>query len=121
MFNESKILKAFQQQNNSKVSFSDPIEIITNKFNEYFINVGPQLAKRIPKHDSITFEKYLRLNGKYRDSMFTEVERITENEVMTEIDNLSLNKSAGYDEFNAKIIKTIKQKISKPLAHIFSI
>ena len=48
-------------------------------------------------------------------------EPVTEHEILTEIDNLSTNKSAGHDNISAKMIKTIKQEICKPLAHIFNL
>jgi hypothetical protein len=92
------------QQHNSDINFSDPI-VNANKFNEYFVNVGPNLAKGIRK-------------GNYRESMFAEP--VTEHEILTEIDNLNTNKSAGHDNISAKMIKTIKQEICK-LLHIFSI
>ena len=44
-------------------------------------------------------------------------EPITEYEIITEIDQPKSNKSAGHDEFNTKLIQTIKLEISKPLTH----
>ena len=43
------------REKNSNVNYSDPIEI-ANKFNEYFVNVGPNLAKGIQQNDTIPFE-----------------------------------------------------------------
>jgi hypothetical protein len=91
--------------------------VIANKFNEYFVNVGPNLAKGIRKNDKISFEKYLK--GNNRESMFAET--VTEYEILTEIDRLSSNKSAGHDNISAKMIKTINQEICKPLSHIFNL
>ena len=48
-------------------------------------------------------------------------EPITEHEIITEIDQLKSNKSAGHDEFNTKLIQTIKLEISKSLTHIFNL
>ena len=104
------------RENNSNVNYSDPIEI-ANKFNEYFVNVGPNLAKGIQQNDTIPFENYLK--GNYRESMFTEP--VTEYEILTEIDNLNVTKSAGHDNISAKMVKAIKQEICKPLAHIFNL
>ena len=112
---KEKLSHVFQQKN-SDINFSDPI-VIANKFNEYFVNVGPNLAKGIRKNDTVSFEKYLK--GNYRESMFAEP--VTELEILTEIDNLNTNKSAGHDNISAKMIKTIKQEICKPLAHIFNL
>ena len=54
-----------------------------------------------------------------KESMFAEP--ITEYEIITKIDQLKSNKSAGHDEFNTKLIQTIKQEICKPLTHIFNL
>ena len=51
---------------NSKNSVTNP-QKIADKFNEYFANIGPQLEKKIPKHDNFTYERYL--NGNYTDSI----------------------------------------------------
>ena len=104
------------REKNSNVNYSDPIEI-ANKFNEYFVNVGPNLAKGIQQNDTIPFENYLK--GNYRESMFTEP--VTEYEILTEIDNLNVTKSADHDNISAKMVKAIKQEICKPLAHIFNL
>ena len=73
--------------------------------------------KKIPKDDTTTFKKYLK--GNYQESMFAEP--IAEHEIITEIDQLKPNKGAGHDEFNTKLIQTIKLEISKPLTHIFNL
>ena len=75
------------------------------------------LAKGIQKNETIPFENYLK--GNYRESMFTEP--VTEYEILTEIDNLNVTKSAGHDNISAKMVKAIKQEIFKPLAHIFGL
>ena len=62
--------------------------MIANKFNEYFVNVGPNLTKSIKKNDTIKFENYLK--GNYPESVFAEP--ITEYEIITEIEKLNTNK-----------------------------
>jgi hypothetical protein len=46
-------------QKNSNRNITDPIDI-ANKFNEYFVKIGPQLAKKITKNNNISHERYLR-------------------------------------------------------------
>ena len=58
---------------------SDPSKI-ANKFNEYFINIGPGLAKTLPECER-TFDYYLTSN--YKNSFF--LNPITKYEVETEI------------------------------------
>ena len=94
----------------------DPVEI-ANKFNDYFINIGPNLAKKIKSDNNDTFEKYLY--GSYQSSLFLNV--ITEIELETELENMKRNTSSGFDDVNTKIIKTITKEISKPLTHIFNL
>ena len=81
------------------------------------MNIGPKLAKNITNNPEKTFDKYLTNN--YKDSMF--LDPITENEVETEIANMSINKSPGHDDICSRIIKTTGKEISKPLTHIFNL
>ena len=50
---KEKLSHVFQQKN-TDINFSDPVHVITDKFNEYFVNVGPTLAKGIRKNDTIS-------------------------------------------------------------------
>ena len=95
---------------NSNDTINDP-KTIANKFNEYFINIGPNLAKNIKNNSDTNFEKYLI--GNYQNSMF--LAPITENELENEI------KSPGYDNISNKILKLTAKEISKPLTHIFNL
>jgi hypothetical protein len=45
------------------------------------------------------------VSGNYVENVF--IEPVTEHELLTEINNLNENKSAGHDEISAKMIKTI--------------
>ena len=86
------------REKNKDVSFSDPV-VIANRFNEYFVSVGTNLAKKNPKDDTTTFKKYLK--GNYKVSMFAEP--MTEHEIITKIDQLKSNKGEGHDEFQYQI------------------
>jgi N-acetylneuraminic acid mutarotase len=79
---------------------TDPFTI-ANKFNEYFVNVGPRNSQQNTKR---TINEYLSHN--YKDSFF--LEPITKYEIETEIKTL-----------NSK--KKIANEISEPLAHIFNL
>ena len=84
----SKLPDTFLQKNSNN-NVSNPLEI-ANKFNEYFVKIGPQLAKKI-------------------------IGPVTEYELQIEIHNLSETKSAGHDDISAKMIKIISEEIIKPL------
>ena len=58
---KEKLSHIFQQKN-SDINFSDPVHVIANKFNEYFVNVGPNLAKGIRKNDTISLNIF-KING----------------------------------------------------------
>ena len=66
---------------------SDPYTI-ANKFNYYFVNVGPGIARNIP-NSKRTFNEYLP--NSYKNSFF--LEAITKYEVETEIKNSNSKKS----------------------------
>ena len=53
--NNTKIFKNFIQANSSN-NLDDPKEI-ANKFNEYFVKVGPNLANTIKQVDNSSFDK----------------------------------------------------------------
>ena len=87
---------------------------IANKFNEYFTNIGPNLARNIKNSSETNFKKYL--TGNYKNSMF-----LAELELETVLKNMDANKSPGYDNFSNKIIKLSATEIAKPLTHIFNL
>ena len=71
--------------NDSAERINDP-QTIADKFNEYFVNVGPNIAKKIPKSNR-TYDQYL--TGMYENSFF--LEPITKYELQNEINNLNPN------------------------------
>ena len=97
----------------------DKIEIndaksIAEKFNEFYVNVGPNLAKKIPQSD-LNFESYLpkmntTLNEKY----------LTENELDGAFKFLKKNKVPGPDGLDVNIIISVYEIIKKPLLKIFN-
>ena len=94
---------------------SDPYTI-ANKFNDYFVNVGPGIARNIPNSKRI-FNEYLP--NSYKNSFF--LEAITKYEVETEIKNSNSKKSSGYDGISLQVIKNISNEISESLSHIFNL
>ena len=93
---------------------TDPTEI-SNKLNEYFVDVGPKLASKIPDSDAnlSTFLGERSLNSIFLDP-------VTEKEVEFEISQLNGNKSCGHDEILPKLVKKISKYIIKPLTFIFN-
>ena len=87
---------------------------IANGFNNFFVNIGPSLAKRIPKCNDILFTHYLP--DKIDDTMF--LQRVTEEEILQLVVNAKSKKSKDHDQFDMCLVKKIIPHIVKPLAHI---
>ena len=104
--------KSFLNDNNDEVS--DP-KLIANHFNDFFINVGPNLAKKF-KQETDDFCKFLK--GSYNDSMF--LYNTNREEIIKEIDKMACKSSCGVDEISSKVVKYVAQYISVPLCHIFN-
>ena len=77
------------------------------------VNVGPDIAKKLPKSDGTYNNQYL--TGNYKNSFF--LEHITKYELEVEIKNLSSKKSLGYDSLSVKVIQSVTNVISEPLTY----
>lgn len=90
---------------------------IANKMNEYFVNIGPDLAKKIPKADG-HYRDYLQTEKRPSKSLFF---RPTDcNEIINIVNNLKTNKSPGFDGITAKTLKPVINLIAPPLSEIFN-
>ena len=80
--------------------------MISNKFNEFFVNIRPNLAKKILGIDPLN-----SLGGPERESPVT----------CSEIHNISVNLkngAPGFDEINTSILKLISEHIVDPLVYL---
>ena len=91
-------------------------ELIANKFNNYFINIGPDLARKIPAIQNASFEDYLTPTNEL-NFQFNSVD---ESLVSTIIDKMKTKTSYGVDNMSNKILKSIKNEIIKPLTLIIN-
>lgn len=89
---------------------------IVNPFNEYFVNVGANLAKKITA-TNLSFISYLK--GHYMDSMFSTP--VCEREIKKELENLDPSKSCGHDNIMPKVVKQLAIELSEPLSHIINL
>ena len=85
---------------------------ISNKFNNFFVNVGSSLASGIPPStkNATDFIKHDSVSKFYLTS-------VTEDEISKIIVNLK-NCSPGWDEIKPNIVKHINHCIKMPLAYI---
>ena len=86
--------------------------LIANKFNDFFINIGPELAKNIPPSNKSPSEYITNVS----EATFT-INAVTDTEVANIIGNFNDN-AAGWDDLGPKIIKGIKYYVKLPLTHI---
>ena len=88
---------------------------IVETFNNYFVNIGPNLAASIPER-KMTFQNYI-----HYDCPCLSTINLTEREQENAFASLKTNKSSGYDDISADVVKRVSDKIFVILRHIFSI
>jgi hypothetical protein len=98
---------------NNKI-LTDPNEI-ANKFNSFFANVGPELAKKIPP-TNINFAKYLKQST--TNSIF--MEPTDDTEIKQIISCLKNSHSKGHDGLSTILIKSCSEELARPLSIIFN-
>ena len=94
---------------------SDKVDI-ANNFNKFFTDVGPRFARDIVTSNENSFKDYL--NERYLFSF--DFNLVTEEQVIKVIDNLKPKTSRGKDNLSNKLLKQIKNEISKSLTLIIN-
>ena len=89
---------------------------VANHVNDFFVNVGPELEKNIPKVNHITANRYL----KNRNQINFAITHISNEEVMELIQSLP-NKGTGPASIPLRMIKDVVDIIVIPLCHIINI
>lgn len=84
---------------------------IVNRFNDYFANVGYDLARKINVDTSSTFKSYLK--GNFMDSMM--LSPVCETKIQKELENLDASKSCGHDNVMPKVVKNLAAELAVPL------
>ena len=87
-------------------------ELIINKFNHSFINIGPTLAKSIPHVNKSPFSY---LGSRLTESIY--LAPVSENEIGQLIKSLK-DTAAGFGDLNAMCLTISSQCLVKPLTHI---
>ena len=90
-------------------------EDIAEGFNEYFSNIGPDLASKIDYSNS-NFETYVKI----AQSEFADFQPVTVSHVSHLLHGLANNKATGIDKISSKIIKLAAPVISDSLTLIFN-
>ena len=108
-----------QNQTIDKIAINQSIStdkyIIVNTFNDYFVNVGPTLASKVPPvpGDVTDYIKKSCSNSKFLDSTDA-------NKVCHVINTLKLSNSKGINGISSVIVKSVVVNIAIPLISIFN-
>ena len=89
---------------------------IVNEFNDFFVNMGSDLAKKIPVVDNISVDSFLKMNNS--NSLF--LTPITEEEILNVVLNMSNKTSTDCYNINMETVKKCIDVIVKPLTNIFN-
>ena len=109
--------KGKSKQIQSKFKLSDGTvttnkDVISSKFNDFFVNIGPTLAKKIPNQ---TLSPLHFMGNPMINSIF--LTQVTPVE-MTDILQSLKNGAAGYDDINASLLKMVSSCIVLPLVYL---
>ena len=96
---------------------SDP-QTIADKFNSYFVNIGPQLAHKI-SHTDTNFHHFLRQCKSPAGSLFLSPTDI--DEVTSICKTLKSGASSGFDDIKADVVKSVGDLIAPSLVYIFNV
>ncbi len=91
-------------------------ELIANKFNSFFTNIGTTLSQQIKSPQNKSFKSYLI--KKYNNT-FT-FQSTSEETIGQIIDKLAPKTSFGFDGISTKLLKTIKDAIIPSLTVIIN-
>jgi len=89
---------------------------IANLFNDFFVGIGPSLAKNIPSVNK-SFSDYIRCN--IEDTIF--INPTNDIEVLNIVMDAKNKYSCGHDNLSMNLVKSIILCILKPLVHIFNL
>jgi len=91
---------------------------IANSFNDFFVNVGPNLAKKVNKPKSnIKFTDYMKTT--INESIF--LGPVTEEEILETVNRCKNKLSNDYIDVNMCLVKNVIRHIAQPLMHIFNV
>ena len=103
----------------NQFKFGDQIEsdkqVIANRFNDYFSNIGMTLDRNIPTTNTSPLSY---INKDYLHSIY--LKEVDTTEVEKIVKNLK-NASAGYDGIHSKVIKATYKTYLTPLTHILNL
>ena len=88
---------------------------IAETFNNYFVNIGPNLVTSIPEN-KMTFQNYIHYDGPCLSTI-----NLMDLELENAFASLKTKKSSEYDDISADVVKRVFDEIFVILKHIFNI
>ena len=88
---------------------------IAETFNNYFANIGPNLAASIPESKT-AFQNYIHYDGPCLSTIY-----LADLELENAFASLKTSKSLGYDDISAEVVKKVSDEVFVILKHIFNI
>ena len=110
--NKNKKMKSEEQLKLNNSTITTDKQTISNKFNDFSINVGPTLSRKIPKQDVLP-EHYMKSNS--LNSLY--IELLYEQEVFKLISSLK-SSTAGYGNISATLLELCSSSKTPPLTII---
>ena len=110
---KKKVLSSFPTRlivDNKEITDSSTI---AEKFNKFFVDIGPKLASKIPST--------INRHTEYIEPAASSLQQITisEEEFETAFFALKRNKSTGDDDISANVVRSVYNEIKTPLFYIF--
>jgi len=90
--------------------------VISNEFNKYFVNIGPQLSSSIDNLNNGSFTDYLNNPTPYR----FDFQPVTVENVVNIINSLKNKTSQSFDRISNKLLKYLKYELAPPLTKLFN-
>ena len=87
---------------------------IVEKFNHFFVNIGPKLASKMPVSNT-HFEQYIKYEGP-----ILERRKLCDEELKNVFSALKNNKSQGYDGISTNVVKSVSEEIFGILQHMLN-
>jgi len=111
--NNKSILPSIFNHNGKEIS--DP-DTIANKFCDFFTNIGPSLANKLP-HSEVSFTSFLK--NRISESIF--LRPVTEDEIIHLVSNFKNGTASGFDGFTMSDIKPNIAFLARPLSHLLNL
>ena len=94
---------------------TDQLEI-TNKFNDFFINIGPSLTKNMPTTRNHNYGKYL--TGNILSSF--QFDLVDDDTIVKTLHSIRSKSSSGHDGISTKLLKFLSPPLISPLRVIIN-